>query len=255
MARVDGKVAVVLGASAENGIGWACAKRLAAEGAKVVVGARSYDRLKALTDPAGMVAVRCDATKKPDIVALANTALGEFGRVDIAVNSAGFGELAMIADVTEDMLLRSLNINFIAMVNFVQILAKAMGLRTEDDTGSIVLVSTMSVDHPMPGVFSYAAAKGATDTLVRYAALEYGPQRIKINSINPGLVITDLAKSTLGSDLEAVEALSVKSVPLRRLASPADCADAMYWLASSGFVTGTHVKVSGGNQLRPQFGD
>lgn len=248
-----GKVAVVLGASARNGIGWACAKRLADEGAKVVVAARSFDRLAALAEPAGMLPVRCDATSRADIAALADAALQAHGRIDIAVNSAGLGQVAMIADTTEDMLRRSLDMNFVPMVNFVQIMAAAMGERPADDMGSIVLVSTMSVEHPMPGVFAYAAAKGATDTLVRYAALEYGPRHVRVNSINPGLVLTDLARSSEIEDLDAVVAAASEAAALRRIATPADCADAVHWLATAGFVTGTHVKVAGGGHLRPQF--
>jgi NAD(P)-dependent dehydrogenase (short-subunit alcohol dehydrogenase family) len=255
MGTLTGKVAVVLGASAKNGIGWACAQRLAGDGATVVVGARSYDRLKSLADPVGMLAVKCDAGVKTDIAKLADTAIARFGRLDIAVNSAGLGELSLIADADEALLLRSLNINFIAMVNFVQIMAHAMGPRTDASLGSIVLVSTVSVNLPMQPVFSYAAAKGATDTMVRYAALEYGPQKIKVNTINPGLVITDLARNSGIEDLAAVEALATRATPLRRLATPADCADAVSWLAGSGFVSGLHLNVCGGGQLRAQFGE
>lgn len=254
MGSAKGKVAVVLGASAKNGIGWACAKRLADEGAKVVVAARSYDVLVVLAEPEGMLAVRCDAASRDDIAALAQAALKEHGRIDIAVNSAGRGEVAMITDTTEDMLRRSFEMNFLAMFNFVQIMAEAMGQRSDEDMGSIALVSTMSVEHPMPGVFAYAASKGATDTLVRYAALEYGPRKIRVNSINPGLVITDLARSSDIDDLDAVAAMAADAAALKRIATPADCADAVHWLATSAFVTGTHVKIAGGGHLRPQFG-
>lgn len=254
MSSAKGKVAVVLGASAENGIGWACAKRLADEGAKVVVAARTFDRLASLARPAGMIPVRCDASKREDIAGLAEAAMNEFGRIDIAVNSAGVGDVAMIVDTTEDMLRRAWELNFLGMFNFVQIMAEAMGSRTEQDMSSIVLVSTLSVEHPMPGVFSYAASKGATDTLVRYAAVEFGPRNIRVNSINPGLVITDLARASGLDGLEQVAATAAEAAALKRLATPADCADAVHWLATSAFVTGTHVKVCGGGQLRPQFG-
>jgi NAD(P)-dependent dehydrogenase (short-subunit alcohol dehydrogenase family) len=254
MSGAKDKVAIVLGASARNGIGWACAKRLADEGAKVVVAARSFDTLSALAKPEGMLPVRCDASSRSDIEALAAAAIERHGRIDIAINSAGRGEVAMIADTTEEMLRRSFEMNFLPMFHFVQVMASAMGERRDDDMGSIVLVSTMSVEHPMPGVFSYAAAKGATDTLVRYAALEYGPRKIRVNSINPGLVLTDLARSSDIDDLDAVAALATDATALKRIATPADCADAAYWLGTSAFVTGTHVKVAGGGHIRPQFG-
>jgi len=253
--RSTEKVAVVLGASAKNGIGWACVERLAAEGVKVVVGARSYDRLKALCDPFGAVAVRCDAASRDDIKHISDVALEKYGHIDIAVNSAGVGHLSSIADVKEDMLREAMVVNYYAMVNFVQIMTAAMGERAADNIGSVVLVSTMSVDHPMAPVFPYAAAKGATDTLVRYAALEYGPKHIKVNSINPGFVMTDMARGSDLQGLEIVEQLTAKATPLGRIATAAECADAVYWLASSAFVSGLHLKVCGGGQLRPQFGD
>ena len=249
------KVAVVLGASAKNGIGWACVERLVAEGAKVVVGARSYDRLKSMCAPIGAVAVKCDAASRDDIRNLAAVALKEYGHLDIAVNSAGNGVLSSIADVTEEMLREAMVVNYYGMVNFVQTMTAAMGTRAADNFGSVVLVSTLSVDHPMAPVFPYAAAKGATDTLVRYAALEYGPKHIKVNSINPGFVMTDMARSSDLQGLEIVEQMAGKASALGRIATAAECADAVYWLASSAFVTGTHVKVCGGNQLRSQFGD
>lgn len=254
MSSARDKVAIVLGASAPNGIGWACAERLAREGAKVVVAARSFDRLSTLAEPARMLPVRCDASSRADIEALAATAIERHGRIDIAINSAGFGEVAAIADTSEEMLRRSFEINFLPMFHFVQIMTAAMGDRGANDMGSIVLVSTMSVEHPMPGVFSYAAAKGSTDTLVRYAALEYGPRKIRINSINPGLVLTDLARSSDIDDLDAVAAIASEATALKRLATPAECADAAYWLATSAFITGAHIKIAGGAHIRPQFG-
>lgn len=254
MADPTGKVAAVLGASAPRGIGWACVKRFVAEGMTVVAGARSYDRLNEMCDAIGAHAVRCDAASREDISNFADAVLDKFGRIDIAVNSAGNGHLSTVADVTEEMLRESVVINYFGMVNFVQIMAAAMGERTPDQVGSIVLVSTLSVDHPMTGVFPYAAAKGATDTLVRYAALEFGPRNIKVNSINPGLVMTDLARSGGLDGLDVVAELSAEAAALRRIATADECADGVHWLATSGFVSGTHLKVCGGAQLRPQFG-
>lgn len=248
------KVVAVLGASAPNGIGWACVRRFIKDGMKVVAGARSYERLSRMCEEIGAHPVRCDAASRGDIAGFADAVLDEYGRIDIAVNSAGSGQLSTVADVTEEMLRESMVTNYFGMVNFVQIMAAAMGERTADRIGSIVLVSTLSVDHPMPGVFPYAAAKGATDTLVRYAALEFGPRNIKVNSINPGLVMTDLARSGGLDGLEMVAELSAQAAALRRIATADECADGVHWLSTSGFVSGVHLKICGGAHLRPQFG-
>jgi NAD(P)-dependent dehydrogenase (short-subunit alcohol dehydrogenase family) len=254
MAKPKQKVALVLGASAPNGIGWACVRRFAKEGMSVVVGARSFDRLKPMCDEIGALAVRCDAAVRENIAAFVSAALREHGHIDIAVNSAGNGALSSVADVSEQLLLEAMKINFLGMVNFVQLTTAAMGQRPPDDLGSVVLVSSMSVDHPNPPVFPYAAAKGATETMVRFAAHEYGPKNIRINTVNPGLVLTDLALSAGLEGLEAIAKLAADASPLRRLATAQECADAVHWLATSAFVTGMHLKVAGGSQLRPQWG-
>lgn len=248
------KVALILGASAPNGIGWACARRFAKEGMKVAVGARSYARLKVMCDGIGALAVRCDAASRNDISAFAAAALGAYERIDIAVNSAGNGAFSSVADASEQVLLDAMTVNYLGMVNFVQVMTAAMGQRPPEDMGSVVLISTMSVDHPNFPVFPYAAAKGATETMARFAALEYGPKNIRINTVNPGLVMTDLARSGGLEGLNAVADLAAKSCPLGRIATADECADAVHWLGTSAFVTGMHLKVAGGAQLRPQYG-
>jgi 3-oxoacyl-[acyl-carrier protein] reductase len=254
MTKPQQKVALVLGASAPNGIGWACARRFVDEGMKVVVGARSYDRLKDMCDGVGALAVRCDAARREDIAAFAATALSTHGRIDIAVNSAGNGVLGSVADASEQTLLDAMTINYLSMVNFVQVTTAAMGQRPSDDLGAIVLVSSMSVDHPNYPVFPYAAAKGATETMVRFAAHEYGPKNIRINTVNPGLVMTDLARSGGLEGLDVVARLAASASPLGRIATADECADAVHWLTTSAFVTGMHLKVAGGAHLRPQWG-
>jgi len=115
------------------------------------------------------------------------------------------------------------------------------------DAGSIVLITTQSAVQPLMPQFAYGCSKAATDCLVRYAALEFGPRGIRVNSIQPDPIASSLSQAWF--DLPGVEAAFAREVPLGRVGRPSDYADAVLWLAGSPFVTGTNIPVSGGNQL------
>lgn len=238
-----GKVAVVLGASAEGGSGWAIAKAFAQAGAEVVVAARRLDRLVELAARIGALAVRCDAAEENDVVALAARALDQHGKLDVAVNCAGQLQTGMIAEATDAQLLQALHTEYLPNVYFVKHMARAI-----DSDGSIVLMSSMSATHPVPLAFPYACAKAATDCLVRYAAIEYGPQRIRVNSILPCLIRSDQARAALATP--GLEQAYAREVPLGRIGEPSDVADAALWLAGTAYVTGLNLQINGGNQLR-----
>ncbi len=237
-----GKVAVVLGASAEGGIGWVTAELLAAKGAKLVVASRSIEPLHRLASRIGGSAVACDSTDEDQVKALAQRALDLHGRVDIAVNSAGCPVTALIEDVTRNQLEEALGVNYLANVYFVKYMARAIG-----SDGSIVLISSMASTHPFLPNAPYGAAKAATDSLVRYAALEYGSRRIRVNSVLPGSTLTNMAFEALSDPAlrKAVE----HEIPLGRIALAQDQANAILWLAGPSFVTGLNLQVNGGNHL------
>ena len=239
---LENRVAVVLGASAEGGTGWAIAERFAAEGAQVIVAARSHDKLQVLAARIGGAAFTCDASQQDQVQALAAFAISTYGRLDIAVNAAGLPVVSTIADCTQDILQSAIDTDYFANVYFVKHMAQVM-----TGAGSIVLISSMSVTHPLMPHMPYACAKAATDCLVRYAAIEYGPRRIKVNSILPGPILSDLGRQyfTLPGVTEAFE----REIPLGRIGYVEDFADAALWLAGPCFVTGLNLDVSGGNQL------
>jgi NAD(P)-dependent dehydrogenase (short-subunit alcohol dehydrogenase family) len=240
--RLEGKVAIVLGASAEAGTGWAIAERFAAEGAKVVVAARRLEPLKALAEKIGGVAQACDLASESDVAALARTAVERFGRLDVAVNAAGLPMGGTITHSPNADVMRAMEVNYVGSFFFVRSMAEAMS-----DGGSIILFSSMAATHPLAHVFSYACSKAAVDCLVRYAALEYGPRGIRVNSIMPGAI-----RSEMSSPLWAVEGMErayAVETPLGRIGEPRDFADAALWLAGPAFVTGLNLPVSGGNQL------
>jgi NAD(P)-dependent dehydrogenase (short-subunit alcohol dehydrogenase family) len=239
---LEGKIAVVLGASAEAGTGWSIAEGLAEAGATVVVGARSEAPLKKLAKKIGGLAVACDACKEDEVKNLADQATKKYGKLDIAVNSAGAANLGLIAESTDELLQAALQLNFMGHLYFVKHMAAAM-----TNEGSIVLVSSLSTTHPVFPNFAYACAKSATDCLVRYAALEYGARNIRINSILPGPIVSDMGKGFL--DVPEIANVFNKEIPLGRLGYPKDFANAVVWLAGPAYVTGLNIPVCGGNQL------
>lgn len=242
--RIDltGQVAVVLGASAEGGTGWDIAETLAANGAKVVVAARTLLALERLATKIGGTAVRCDAGSEEDIKALARAVLETHGRLDIAVNSAGLPVMSMISDMTIDHLQDAARVNFFGATFFIKYMAEAIGR-----DGSITFISSMSTTHSIFPHIAYAAAKSAADCIVRYAALEYGGRNIRVNSILPGAIYSDMAKEAF--DNPDYSAVFEREIPLGRVAMPTDISDAMLWLAGPAFVTGLNLQVNGGNQL------
>lgn len=240
--RLEGKVAVVLGASAEAGTGWAIAERFASEGARVVVAARREAPLRRLAERIGGIAQCCDVADGQAVAELARRAVERYGGLDIAVNAAGLPLGGTIANTPTEELVRSTELNYYGSVHFVKHMAAAMR-----DGGSIVLFSSMAATHPLEHVYAYACAKAAVDCLVRYAAIEYGGRGIRVNSILPGAIRSEMS-SALWS-VEGMEASWARECPLGRIGAPADFADAALWLAADAFVTGLNLQVSGGNQL------
>jgi len=242
MTDLSGKVAVVLGASAEGGTGWGIAEALAAAGARVVVGARSFEPLKRLADKIGGTAVACDAGDEGQITALRDRTIEQYGRIDIAVNSAATPTLGLIAQATPELMQQAVQVNLFGMTYFVRDMAAAM-----PEGGSIVLISSMSATHPIFPHFAYAAAKAGMECMVKYAALEYGARGIRVNGIRIGTVMSEMARSHYQSP--GVTERFVHEIPLGRLGQPEDMAKAVLWLSDGAFISGSMLDVSGGNQV------
>ena len=242
MSTLTGKVAIVLGASASRGTGWAIAEALAAEGAKVVVGARSLAPLQALAKKIGGVAVRCDASTEKDIQGLVKTAVDQYGGLDIAVNSAGLPVMGPIAAANREALQAAVDTNYFGNVFFVRYAAAAMR-----DGGSITLITSASATNVVEPHFAYACAKAATDCLVKYAAVEYGPRSIRVNSILPGPILSDMTWDYYQN--KQVQKQFESETPLRRIGMPADFASTVVWMAQPGFLTGVNLQLNGGIYL------
>ncbi|MFT4055070.1 MAG: SDR family oxidoreductase [Novosphingobium sp.] len=240
--QLKDKVAVVLGASAEGGTGWAIAEALAAQGAKVVVAARNREGLERLAGRIGGLAVVCDGGSREDIEKLAIAAVEAYGPIDIAVNSAALPVISLIADITPEQLQAGAEVNYFGHVWFVRYMTERMR-----DGGAITLISSNSTTQPQTPHFAYACAKSAMDCLVRYAALEYGARGIRVNSLLPGPIKSALAAGLFA--IPGVEETYASHVPLGRIGRPQDYADAVVFLSGPTYVTGVNLPLSGGNHL------
>lgn len=242
MNKLTGKVAVVTGAS--KGIGASIAKALAAEGASVVV---NYATSKAGADKvvdeiykAGgkAVAVAGDVSKAAEAQGLIAAAIKNYGRLDILVNNAGVYESASLEAITEEHYHRLFNLNVLGLLLVTQAAAARM------DQGSIINVSSAVTRTAYPGYAVYTAAKGAVDGLTSVFAKELGARKIRVNSVNPGLVVTE-GMPVAGTDMEKAVA---GMTPLGRVGQPGDIAAIATFLASedSGWITGEKIVASGG---------
>lgn len=242
MTDLTGKVAVVAGCSAPGGTGWAIAEGLAKAGAKLVVASRTIDRVRELAEKTGGIAVQCDIASEDDVVALATEAKRLHGEIDIAVNAAGLPVEGPIASARRECVQAALDVNYIGNVFFIREMANIMR-----NHGSIVLISSSSAQQPVEPYFAYACAKAAMDCLVTYAAVEYGKRGIRVNSLLPGPIRSDMAAGLWA--IPGMEEVYNREVPLGRIGEPADYADAVLWLSGPAFVTGVNLPVSGGNHL------
>lgn len=246
MSKLKGKVAVVTGAS--KGIGAAIAKALAAEGASVVVNYASSQAgadkvVSAITAAGGKaVAVGGDVSKAAEAQAIIAAAIKNYGRLDILVNNSGVYEFAPLEAVTEDSFHRMFNINVLGLLLVTQAAAKHLGAG-----GSIINIGSGASRITPPSSAVYTATKGAVDAITGVLARELGPKKIRVNSINPGVVETEGTHTGgfIGSDFEKGV---VAQTPLGRTGQPADIAPVAVFLASddSAWLTGEQLLATGG---------
>ena len=246
MSKLKGKVAVVTGAS--KGIGAAIAKALAAEGASVVVNYASSkagaEKVVAAITAAGgkAVAVGGDVSKAAEAQAIIAAAIKNYGRLDILVNNSGVYEFAPLEAVTEDSFHRMFNINVLGLLLVTQAAAKHLGTG-----GSIINIGSGASRITPPSSAVYTATKGAVDAITGVLARELGPTKIRVNSINPGVVETEGTHTGgfIGSEFEKGV---VAQTPLGRTGQPGDIAPVAVFLASddSAWLTGEQLLATGG---------
>lgn len=245
--KLAGKVAVVTGAS--KGIGASIAKHLAAEGAAVVVNYASSkegaDRVvNEITKNGGKaVAVQASVAQPAEIERLFTETKKAFGRLDILVNNAGVYEFAPLENVTEEQFHRHFNTNVLGLV----LASKEAAKYFDGSGGSIINISSTVSSLTPPNTSVYTATKGAVDAITRTLAKELGPRKIRVNAINPGMVMTEGVQSAgfdQGDFRKQVEAMT----PLGRIGQVEDVAPAAVFFASSDsqWITGETLRIAGG---------
>jgi len=246
MSTLAGKTAVILGASGTANFGTAIARRLAAEGANTVVSARRKEPLEKLAAEIKGTAVACDVTRDGDIQNLFKVATEAYGRVDVAVFSAGIHSGVVIADITADDIRPTMEVSVVGALLFFRYAAAAM-----TEGGSVITISSLTARLPGPGLAAYSAARAGIDYAVRVAAVEYGEQgtNVRFNSIAAGLIQTDMTDSFF--DMQPVIDAHIKNTPCQRMGTLEDMAEAALFLSDSqrsGYINGQVLDLSGGQQ-------
>jgi 3-oxoacyl-[acyl-carrier protein] reductase len=247
MKKLEGKVAIVTGAS--KGIGAGIARAYAAEGAKVVVNYASSkegaDRVVADIRAKGgeAIAVHANVSKAADVKRLFEETKRAYDHLDILVNNAAVFAFAPLEAVTGEELYRQFNVNVLGPILTIQESLKYFG----EKGGSVINISTVASQERMPGSVVYAASKSALDSITRVLSAELGARKIRVNTLAPGGVETEgfLAMGAAGDEMR--KAL-VPRVALGRLGTPEDIAKVALFFASddSSWVTGESLAASGG---------
>jgi 3-oxoacyl-[acyl-carrier protein] reductase len=245
--KLAGKVAVVTGAS--KGIGARIALELAVEGASVVVNysasKEGADRVvsEIVGNGGKAIAVQANVAKQADVTRLFAETKKAYGRLDVLVNNAGIYEFAPLEAVTADHFHRQFDLNVLGLLFASQEAAKLFG----SEGGSIINISSIVARSAIPGASVYSATKAAVEGLTRSLAAELGPRKIRVNTVNPGMVETEgthsqgITESDLRKQVEA-------TTPLGRIGKTSDIAPAVAFLASSdsSWITGESFYIAGG---------
>ena len=250
MGSLDGKRAVVLGAAGKDNMGQVIARRLVAEGAKVLVAGRKPEFLDAFVaeHPGQGFMALADITKEADNDALAKSATEQLGGVDIAVNASGWGLLKPFLETTEDELQRITDLQFKGPFLFFQSMIEAI-TGCGSKSGSLIQISSATATIMLNDHAAYMGTKAGTDHVMRCIANEFGEHGIKANSISPGLTETPMTAAN-GKTPGLWEAF-LPSYPMGRVGTSDDIAAAVVWLSSDEcFMTGQNLQVNGGLTLR-----
>lgn len=242
MEDLKGKIAIITGGN--SGIGYATAQRLKENGAEVIITGRRKEALEKAAKDLKVTAIVADQSKLSDIENLTHQVKKQFGEIDILLINAGITKFAMIEETTENLFDEIMNVNFkgayFTLSRFIPLL--------NNDASVIMLSSTSTTISPQSASI-YAASKAAINAVVKIAALELAPRRIRINAVSPGPIATEIMdKIGLTEDLENH---LIQSIPLKRMGKAKEVADMIYYLTSknAGFITGANFLVDGGQSI------
>lgn len=237
-----GRVCIVTGGA--QGIGEACCRRFAREGAQVVIADVDEARGQALAAELNALFVRCDVGDTSQVDALVAQTLAAHGRIDVLVNNAGIFKAADFLEITEEDFDAVLRVNLKGAFLVAQAVAREMA---KAGRGSIINMSSVNGTLAIPSIASYNVSKGGINQLTRVMSLALADKGIRVNAVAPGTIATELAAKAVLTSEEA-KARIMSRTPLRRLGEPSEIADTVAYLASdaASYITGEIVVVDGG---------
>ncbi|PTX54886.1 7-alpha-hydroxysteroid dehydrogenase [Litoreibacter ponti] len=255
---IAGKTAIITGAA--NGVGLAVARQFITMGANVMMADRDEERLRAEVDDAsdeeGNARIfACDLREKLSQANLLSATLDAFDRVDILVNGSRQVMSTDPLDTEDDTIEQMLAQNLMSGLRLSQLVAKRMIKQAEDDEsddnkGSIVNLSSIAARRTRPGLMGYSIASAALDQMTRTMAIALAPERIRVNAVAFGSVMSSSLKYAL-KETDGLRDDIIEHTPLSRIASASEVADAVQFLCSpgAGFITGEIITVDGGRAL------
>ena len=248
MTRLSGKAAIVTGAA--NGIGLACARRLAADGAAVAladIDAKAGEAAAASLRAEGRKAifVATDVTRRAAIEALVKRTIQEFGRLDVMLNNAGVALTASVLEMSDELFDKVLSVNLRSAFIGTQLAAREMVASGRG--GVIIIMSSVNALLAIPGLSAYACTKGALNQLTKVAAVELAPHKIRVVAIGPGTILTELARKAVMAD-DAGRRKILARTPIGRAGEPEEVAAVASFLASddASYITGQTIYPDGG---------
>jgi len=241
--RLDNRIALVTGAA--SGIGRAIAARFVTEGAQVALVDRNAEALTEIQEELGTacITVVADVSIEMDVARAVSRTVEAFGRLDIAVNSAGVGDGNLIMLMEEEQWERVHGTCLKGVFLSMKHEARQMG--AQGDGGVVINISSLNSQQPAVGVGAYCAAKAGVNMLTQVGAMELGPAKIRVCGIAPGLIDTPMSAFVIG--IPEVKAAYLENIPLGRVGTPADIAGAAVFLASddAAWVSGITLFVDG----------
>jgi NAD(P)-dependent dehydrogenase (short-subunit alcohol dehydrogenase family) len=240
-------IAIVTGGA--SGIGLAIAEKFCQHNIFSIVIGRDSTKLKAAQDMLGNKGktLQFDLTNLKGIPSLVNDIKKEYGRIDVLVNNAGINMKKAFTEVTDEDFQTILHTNLVAVFALSREVVKVMEAQ---QGGSIINISSMAALYGIPKVIAYTASKSAIEGMTSAMATELSPKGIRVNAIAPGFIATDMSARALNGDLERKQKVLGRT-PMGYLGKPEDVADAALFLAtnSSKYITGTSIRVDGGNAV------